>query len=332
MAAQSKNSMPEPVPDPLVSVVIINWNGERLLPACLTSLKKQTYTNLETILIDNASRDRSLEIVEEQMPEVQVIRNSENCGFSKAANQGIERSLGEYALLLNIDVELDPDYILELVKDACTHPEAGSFGGKLLRSDSRDHDIEIIDSTGLILLKNKRRPWDRGAGQPDQGQYAEAENVLGVNAAAALYRKSMLEAIAQNGQIFDEDFFIYFEDVDLALRACLQGWESRYVPTAFAYHLREGTEGVRQGEIRACSSRNRYLVYLKNEPWQVFLSGLIQILWIESLRVLSYAVKDPWALLGFFKFLYSFPRMLKKRKRIQSQAKISAREFQRWYE
>ncbi len=316
--------------EPRVSIVIVNWNGADCLPACLESVRKQTWTDYESVLIDNASTDGSLAAAEKNFPDLKIIRNRENLGFARAANQGIEQSRGEFIFLLNPDVVLEPNYLERLMERALKNETLGALGGKLLRPVKDGITTPIIDSAGLTLLAQKRRPWDRGSDQPDAGQYDDAEDVMGINGAAVLYRRAMLEDVKLDGEYFDVGFFIYFEDVDLALRALLRGWKSFYVPRARARHARGGTGGSRPTSVKIHAVKNRYLVYLKNEPFAVFSKTWIRTLGVELMRLGAYAVREPLSLLGFLAFLRCLPTYLKKRKRIQEGAKIGAEEYLRW--
>ncbi len=314
-----------------VSIVIVNWNGAECLPACLESVRQQTWTDYEIYLIDNASTDGSLDAAEKNFSDLKTARNPENLGFARAANQGIEQSQSEFVFLLNPDVVLEPDYLERLMKRALGDENIGALGGKLRRPVKDGITTSIIDSAGLTLLAKKRRPWDRGSDQPDAGQYDDAEEVVGINGAAVLYRRAMLEDVKLDGEYFDAGFFIYFEDVDLALRALLRGWKSLYVPQARARHARGGTGGLRPAGVKIHAAKNRYLVYLKNEPFAAFAKNCLRTLGVELMRLGAYALREPRSLLGFLAFLRSLPKYLKKRKRIQESAKIDAEEFMRWY-
>lgn len=316
---------------PLVSIVVVNWNGAAWLEKCLRSVRSQTYKNWRCLLIDNASTDGSPELGQKILPDLFITINQENRGFAYAANQGIAQSQGEFVLLLNPDVVLMNDYLEILVRYAVTENSVGSFGGKLLRLPTADKSASLIDSAGLTILRNKRRPLDRGEGEADNGQYDKTEYVMGINGAAVLYRRTMLEEVKQEGEYFDSDFYIYYEDVDLAWRALLFGWKSLYIPQAYAYHARGGTQKTKRFAVRMHAAKNRYLVFLKNEPSPVFICSLPLILIVEIFRLISYVFREPVSLLGFFCFLTVIPKFLKKRWKIQASAVIKPEEFYSWY-
>ncbi|MBD3306144.1 glycosyltransferase, partial [candidate division KSB3 bacterium] len=239
----------EIVSQPLVSAIVVNWNGAPHLRPCLTALSQQTYPALEILLIDNASTDNSWQVISglerefsaqqqaqsppaspdspEMRRELHVLRNSRNEGFCRANNQGIADSQGEFVLLLNADVTLAPRFVEVLVQVMQADPAVGIALGKLLSG----HDPTRIDSTGIVIYKN-RRAVDRGQGEPDVGQYDTCQEVFGASAAACLYRRVMLDELAYpppqadlDAEYLDTLFFAYKEDIDLAWRARLYGWK-----------------------------------------------------------------------------------------------------------
>jgi GT2 family glycosyltransferase len=223
------------------------------------------YSSMELIVVDNGSTDGSVDLVRRRHPEAVVLRNPENLGYCRAQNQAIAQARGEYFLALNPDVRLLPGYIERMVEALERRPEYGSAVGKLWQTV--DQDPRLLDSTGLFLDR-RRHQYLRGHGRPDLGQYDQAGEIFGVDGAAAFHRRTMLEDVAIDGQYFDEQFFTYMEDVDLAWRARLLGWKSWYEPSAQAFHKRRfkpGGRGRMEKEIRRIAVKNRYLLLLKNE-------------------------------------------------------------------
>lgn len=241
-----------------VSIIIVGYNSEKYLRQCLNSVYSQDYKNFEAIFIDNASNDRTL-LIARSYPDIKIIENIKNMGFSYAVNQGIEKAGSEFILTLNTDVILERNFLIEM-KNAAGSGKIGLFSGKILRYDADDR--RMIDSTGLVL-SGFNRFFDRGHGEPDRGQYDQKLDIFGPSAAAALYRREMLEDIKHNGKYFDEDFFFTLEDVDLAYRARLKKWGSRYVPSAVCYHKRNGSNMDRRYR-QYLSFRNRYFLLIKN--------------------------------------------------------------------
>ena len=201
---------------PLVSIVIPNWNGAHHLPTCLDSLRAQTHPHVEVIVADNGSTDDSLELLARDYPEVRVLAMSENLGFTGACNAGMQAAQGEFVVLLNNDTEADPHWVEEIVAAFERHPEAGLVASKMLLLDRRD----TFHTAGDFYRVNGI-PGNRGVWQKDEGQYDHEESVFNACGGSAAYRKTMLDQIG----LLDEDFFFSCEDLDLAWRAQLAGWK-----------------------------------------------------------------------------------------------------------
>lgn len=263
---------------PLVSVVIVNYNGRAFLEECLSSMSVQTYPSFETILVDNGSTDGSIELVRERFPEVHVISNKENLGFAKANNVGIEAARGELIATLNNDAAASPRWLEALVEALLSDNDVGMCASKMLFMKIPG----IINSTGICISRSGAS-WDRGMFEPDRGQYDSREEVFGPCAGAALYRKSMLDEVG----LFDESFFAYMEDVDLAFRARLKGWKCLYVPDAVAYHYHAGTAGYMSDLSIYYGNRNVIWNFVKNFPAKLLLTSLPWAVG-RSLAVLPY--------------------------------------------
>jgi GT2 family glycosyltransferase len=173
-----------------VNVIIPNLDGEKILPICLESLRRQTFKYFDITIVDNGSKDGSLHLLRERYPEVRVLGLDKNYGFAYAVNRGIEVTKDELVSLLNNDIELDPKWLEELHRAMVEHPEVGACGPKLMRYWER----ERINVLGIRLNSNGEVEII-GAGEVDRGQYEERRYVFGVNAGASLYRRKMFEEI-----------------------------------------------------------------------------------------------------------------------------------------
>ena len=348
--------------NPLVSIIIVNWNGAAYLHSCLTSIYRQTYPRLEIIIIDNASTDNSCQVIEDfqkthgescaengsQTPassdsarqlRLKFFQNRANEGFCRANNQGILQSHGDFILLLNADVTLDFKFIEFLVDEMGSDPTIGISLGKLLNG----YDTTKIDSTGIVIRRN-RRAFDRGQGEDDTGQYNTKEEVFGGSGAACLYRKRMLEDIkyhrnnlrtdgtadTQPGRVHDEYldelFFAYKEDVDLSWRARLYGWNCLYIPDAVGYHLRQWGTGKRTDIpkwIRRHSLKNRYLMLIKNECRETLFPHFLSILWFELQSFVYILVREPYLFLVIRDIIKLWPDIMEKRRITQTRARQS---------
>ncbi|MGQ9666559.1 MAG: glycosyltransferase family 2 protein [Anaerolineae bacterium] len=264
---------------PLVSVIIPNWNGAALLPACLDSLRAQTYRRLEIIVVDNASTDESVALVRERYPEVRLVVLSENRGLTGGVNAGIRSATGGIIALLNNDAEAEPGWVAALVETLEAHPEAGSAASKMLLHDRRD----VLNSAG-DTYRLEGIPGNRGVWERDVGQYDRDIEVFGACGGAAAYRRAMLEEIG----LFDEELFMYCEDVDLAWRAQIAGYHCVFAPQARVYHRLSATGG---GPLASFyTGRNTLLVIAKDYPpallqryWPLVLRAQLRIAW-EALR------------------------------------------------
>jgi GT2 family glycosyltransferase len=301
---------------PRVTVVVPNWNGERFLPTCLSSLRRQSFEDFETIVVDDGSTDGSLALVGRDYREVRVLALGENAGFSAAVNAGIGASDSEYVALLNNDTEVDPGWLEALVRAADSYPEAGFFASKLVDF----HDRRVLDGAGDVL-RYSGLPYRLGHGELDRGQYDEEVFVFGACAGAALYGRGMLDDVG----LFDEDFFANCEDGDLSFRAQLAGYRCLYAPGAVVYHMGSATFGKRSPTATRLGTRNSLCLLVKNLPTPLvpgllpfFVAGqLVRLLVTASTSTLGAHFQG---LAGALRLL---PLMLKKRREIQGRRRVT---------
>ena len=242
----------------MVSILITTYNSASRLKACLESVLQQEFSEREIIVVDNASSDGTRAVLQEFETRARVIYNDTNRGFSGGQNQAMAHARGDWLLSLNPDVLLGPGFLSKLVEAGESDPRIGTVCGKLLRWGPGGELTDIVDSTGIYFLRNLRH-LDRGSGEVDRGQYEAPEYVFGATGAAALYRRAMVEDISSGGEFFDDDFFAYREDADVAWRAQLMGWSCLYIPEAVAWHVRRVTpERFRQlpDEITIAKGKN----------------------------------------------------------------------------
>jgi len=302
----------------VVSVIFVNYNGAQFLESLFASIRSQTYPLAEVFFFDNASTDNSVELARLNYPKANVIRFDRNTGYSYPVNEGIRRSGGDYVLILNVDLVLEANFVEELIHALERNPTAGWASGKLLKLTPSGKSDQI-DCLGHHMSRG-RYATERDYSRPfDWKEYDEERFVFGASACAALYRRSMLSDIELSGEYFDEDFFAYFEDVDMDWRAQLRGWKCLYVPAAVGYHMRGGTGLIKRPEIAACYLANRWLMLVKNDVTTHFLHDLLPFLLRLARDLYSYLRESPTALLlGTVRFVKHLPRTWKKRKIIQS--------------
>ncbi len=240
----------------MISVVIPNWNGRRWLPGCLAALAAQERAADEVIVVDNGSRDGSLEYLHDEHPEVRVVALSDNTGFAPAANLGLHVAAGDVVALVNADVELAPDWLARTAAVLDAHPSAASVACKMLSL----HDPRIVDDAGDVLRRDGVCE-QRGRFGPDDGRWDLPGEVFGACAGAALYRRSAV--VAAGG--FHEPYFAYVEDVDLALRLRLAGWTCRYEP-AVALHAAQSASEALPGGAPFLATRNTLILIARFWP------------------------------------------------------------------
>ena len=250
--------------DPLVSVVIVTWNGRRFLDACLEAVRAQEGVAFETILVDNASTDGSAEHVAERFPWVRVVRLGENRGFAGGNNAGVREARGRYVALLNNDTAADSEWLRALLRGV---DEASGFALVSSRIVYM-HDPQVVDSAGDGMARSGGA-FKRHHGGP-AADVRESQEVFGVCGAACLMPKAVFDELGG----FDEHFFASHEDVDLSYRARLRGYRCRYVADAVVRHHGSATIGRISPFAVFHGQRNLEWMYLKNTPGSLLLRTL----------------------------------------------------------
>jgi len=367
---QLKNNMAR------LSVHLVAWNGAKYIPHALASLRAQTSKDWELLVIDNASTDGSRELFKKELENFPVparlIANATNLGFAKGHNQAVCETSAPYFQLYNQDIYLAPDYIERVVGMMDAHPEAGAGQGMLLKWDfstiKNEHNApqpplnlrggelgltDVIDTMGLKVLRN-RRVVDWGTGDEIKKHNApqpplilrggDDVEVFGVSGALPIYRRTAIEEVSFEGKMFDEDFFMYKEDVDLAFRLRAAGWSAFVEPRARAWHDRTAA-GPRETSDRAAlgnrktksafvnyhSYKNHLAVLLKNEHRDNFAKDWPWILWYEFKKFV-YLLCTDWATLKGLREVKKFwPRTMEKRRHIMANYKVKPEEMRKWY-
>src|SRR5947207_8281889 len=320
----------------LVSVTIVTYNSGRFIKRCLESVLAQRYPYREIIVIDNNSQDGTVDILEQFEDRCTVVYNDENAGFAAAQNQAIGISSGDWVLTLNPDVLLLPDFIQTLIDAAQIDPRVGTVCGKLLTMTPRFEIPErpVVDSTG-IYFNPMLRHLDRGSQEPDNGHYRQYEYVFGATAAAALYRRAMIEDVSLDGEFFDSDFFVYREDADVAWRAQLMGWRCLYAPYARGYHVRKVLPGNRRAlppEINMHSVKNRFLLRAKNISGDLYRRNWLSISVRDVLVVACCVVWEHTSLKAFWYLARNWKRVMAKRRLIQARRRVDDEYMAGWFQ
>jgi GT2 family glycosyltransferase len=243
----------------MLSVVILTYNSQKHIQACLDSIFRQGTGDIEVVVVDNASSDKTLEMIKAYSHGIKLIENSENLGASKARNQGVARSSGDWILALDSDVVLGDDFFYKF--DLAQRGFSGDTG--MVQPNILNADGKTVYSQG-IYLSAFRRFYDLNRGRPKDAGGITQKKILGPCSAAAFYRRSMLDKLKERAGYFDERFFFLVEDVDLAWRARRAGWKALFCPQMVCSHAGNGsnTSGKFRQYLSFC---NRHRMINKNE-------------------------------------------------------------------
>jgi GT2 family glycosyltransferase len=300
----------------LLSVIIPHWNAKEFLPDCLTALYKQTYPQLEIIIVDNGSSDGSQAYIKAEHPNVKLIEVGYNSGFTGACNRGLQTAQGEYLCLLNNDTEVDAHWAKAIVDAFQQHDTIGSIASKMLLFEKRDH----IHTAGDFFTTDGEAG-NRGVWEKDNGQYDQEEDVFGACGGSSVYRRAMLDDIG----LLDDDFFFLLEDIDLAWRAQLAGWRCLYTPHAIVYHHLSATGGGKTASYY--NGRNLIFVLVKNLPielWRKYRWKILRRQWsifYDALRAWRGEAARA-RLRGMWAGVRGLPKMLRKRRQIQPMRRV----------
>ncbi|MBP6943102.1 MAG: glycosyltransferase family 2 protein [Candidatus Buchananbacteria bacterium] len=349
--------MPEHEPkNPTVTIQIVTWNSRRYIGDCLKAVFAQTYRDFQVLVIDNNSADGTVELIQDQFPQVPIFKNNRNHGFARAHNQGLRSLHTPYVVLCNPDV-LMTDTWLETMMQAVAnerYQDVGSFGGKLLRLvmlNDEYHETEqtdIVDSCGLAVCRNQRVV-ELGAGKLSADFTTDIE-VFGQSGALVAYRREALEAVmitdhSERPEYLDEYFFVYKEDVDLAWRLQLAGWRSQTIIDAEAYHVRamQGSEIKSRKQLvaqkrsqskitRLYSYRNQFLILMKDVPSKLYWKHFLAIAWYEFQKFGYVLLFEQSSLVGLVQALKLRRAMRRRRKAQYATAKIAPAELEKWFD
>jgi GT2 family glycosyltransferase len=318
-----------------VSVTIVTYNSGRFIKRCLESALAQKYDRKEIIVIDNNSTDGTSDILEQFEDRCRIVYNSDNIGFAAAQNQAIALARGDWIFTLNPDVLLLPNFIQALVDAGQIDAKIGTVCGKLLTIKSTfDHlDTPLVDSTGIYFTPMLRH-LDRGSQEIDNGHYMSYEYVFGATAAAALYRRTMIEDVAIEGEFFDPDFFVYREDADVAWRAQLLGWKCIYTPHSRGYHVRNVLPGNRRAlppVINMHSVKNRFLMRMKNMTGDLYRKNWFSITVRDVVVVGCCLMREQSSLKAFWYVAKNWRRVLEKREKIMERRRATDEYLASWF-
>lgn len=331
-----------------VAICIVNWNGFQFLENCLTAVYAQTYKNFDVYFVDNGSTDGSITFVKDYFPQVKIFQLSKNTGFSYANNVAIHAAFKDgdvrYVLTLNNDTKMDKDCISYLVKAIEENPKIASVTPKIKYFDND----QMIDSIGMLVSRDGGGI-SRGYKEEDNGQYDAPVEIFGASACSALYRREALEDIQYRDEFFDNSFFAYYEDLDLAWRLRLRGWVAWSCPQAVVLHVHSGTS-ISYSPFKAYHvNRNRFFLIIKDFPTRDMIYALLSTpyRYMKLLNSMLLKKSGPSHLLrkktsffmpffvvikGWLSFIFHLPFLLIKRYTIQSHKKASTADTQGWFD
>jgi GT2 family glycosyltransferase len=303
-----------------VSIIVVNWNGERFLKDCLGALSDQSYGNREIILVDNGSSDNSVGFAAENFPEVRIVELTENKGFTGGNAAGLEVAKGAYLALVNNDARVEKAWLENLIQPMLRDRAIGICASKLIFENT-----QTVNSVGHGLT-TAGVGFNRGLGG-NAANFNVSAPVFGACGAAVLYRRRMLDEIG----FLDKDFFLYDEDTDLNFRAQLAGWGCFYVPTAVAYHVANATTRRLSNLHVYYHTRNLELVWMKNMPLGLMLRYAHHKV-LQEIGSFCYLCLRHGKWRAFFRAkrdaLRMLPLMLEKRKQIQTRRRVPNRYVQ----
>lgn len=329
-----------------IAITVVTYDSAAFLARCLDAVAAQQHVPREVIVLDNASRDDSAAIARAHGAVTKLIESPSNTGFAGGQNRAIAATSADWVLTLNPDVVLDPAFLAELAARAerpvpgdATRGESatglGTLCGKLLRlgPDGAPVVPPRIDSTGIVFTRSFRH-LDRGSEEPDDGRYAVEEPVFGATAAAALYRRAMIDDVSVEGEFFDEAFFAYREDADVAWRAQLLGWDCLYVPSALGYHVRRVLP-ERRADVPAMLNRhsvkNRFLMRVKNADAAVWRRCALHGIARDAAVVGGCLAREWSSLPAFADVVRLLPRARRQRALIQAKRRRDGAAIARWF-
>jgi len=318
--------------------VVLNWNGLRIIENCLDSLLRQTYSNLEIVVVDNGSTDDSLALIKNRYgSKVKILENGRNLGFAGGCNVGIRAAQGEYIALLNSDATADEAWVAESLKAIHGVARMGMACGKTYFA----YKEGTLENTGHIVFRDGLGR-GRGRLQKDRKQFDDQDTILCPTGCAAFYRKRALEEVG----LFDEKFFAYADDIDVGFRLRLLGYECAYVPSAIAYHELSASFGMLSSLKAYLLERNRLWVVIKcfplpqliAAPWHTVTRYFYMIYgvlgrigpvaqYVQKTSLLSLA----WIFLKvYFSTLFHLPYLLAERREIMRTRKTTNADFEKW--
>jgi GT2 family glycosyltransferase len=306
---------------PAVSIIVLNWNGERYLGRCLEAIASQTFRDFEVLVLDNASTDGSVDCVPIRWPTFRLVKFDQNLGFAVGNNQGAQIARGRWVAFLNNDAFPEPEWLAHLLQAAQAQPEFSFFASRLVYAK----DTKLAQDTGDIYHVSGFA-WPRDNNCPVQNAHLQSDEVFSPCAAAALYdREAFLEAGG-----FDEQFVSHYEDVDIGFRLRLLGYRCRYIPEAVVAHVGSASFGRESDRTVYQVQRNVVWSYIANMPGWLYWKYLPAHIFANLVFLIYYSLRGQWRAVWKAKWhaARSLPTILRKRNKIQSSRRVTPDEIE----
>ncbi len=331
---------------PHFAVNIVTYNSAGSIDTCLDAVFGQEYRDFSVTVIDNGSTDGTLDrLARRSAQSIRILPMERNLYYARAHNIGIRETTSDLVLTLNPDVIIRPDYLEQIAQAFALSPGIGSVNGKLLLLTFQPRSVDevfsldisemVVDGAGLMMLRS-RRPFLRCHRKPASLCGDRAHYIFGADGACAAYRRAMLEDTNVDGEYFDEDFVIYREDVDLAWRAQLYGWDSYYAPAAVGYHVRGfhlgGSRHTIPPFVKRQSVKNGWLLPIKNDTPGAFFRQTPAVLRYQAKIVAGLLTVEHSSIPAITDVIALWPRMQRKRALIQARRVRTDAEMSKWFE
>ncbi len=332
-----------------LSVHLVAWNGAKYIPHIFASLRNQTITDWELVVLDNDSKDNTAELIAAELQNwsgpKRFIKNPTNVGFAGGHNLLYTQTNSEYFLLLNQDFYLEPDCIEKLLAEIESKPGLAVVSPRLMKWDFANQKFtNIIDSLGLKVFRS-RRVVELGGGEEWNDKDEKTLSVFGVSGAAPLFRRSAIDVIAfSKTDFFDNSYGSYKEDVDLAFRLQTAGFAAETVLGAVIYHDRSASGPAKLSDAAAAqnkktqsswvqyhSYKNHLMTLYKNEYWQNLTLDFPFILWYELKKFLWFLIFKPSVLKGLGEIWQNRKSLREKRQKIKSLRKNTWQQLRQWW-
>lgn len=312
--------------NPLVSIIIPNYNGKIHLEECLNSLQRIESDDYEIVFVDNASEDGSVEFVKDNFPGIKILQLEKNYGFAEGCNLGVEKAQGDYIVFLNNDTKVDAHWLKELLVAKETYGENHIYSSKVLFYD----EPGTLNTIGGMITP-MGSGLDMNFGKEDIAEYNNVRFVGSPSGCSMLLKKSLF--LEMGG--FDNDYFAYLEDVDFGWRCWLRGHKTYYIPESIVYHKYGSTGGKIDTPFRVFNvQKNRLFNIIKNFSLANMIKGFIISIIFDLVRIFQFLIHGEFSLItailrGDYAFIKGIPKTLAKRKYIQDNRKISDGEMQK---